>query len=299
MKTKYLILPLFLLAACQQIETEQPVLEEQVPQADTAWTVSIQAAKGEAQTKALDLTNGNNHLDSYWKSGETVALYKAGALLGTLSVTPNAGEKPTTATLGGKFTATGLAVNDNLMLLFPRATWDYTGQTGVLTGENSIEKKYAYAADYDVKVGAIDGNAVTTEAATFYNEQSIYRFSFLNGSSPLSVKGYTITAANGKLVQSRAYTTNWTSTYGAITVTPASATSDPLYVSLRNESTAADSYSFLITGSDDQLYMAVKNIPASVLNGPGKFIGAQSISTSKADFSPAASGTVSSSANIF
>lgn len=298
MKTKYMFLSFLLLAACQQMETEHSVLEENACRPDSIWSFSIEAAKDGAQTKALDLVNEGARLNAYWKNTETVAMYKGGTLLGSLNVTPGAGEKPTTATLSGSITAPGLAVNDALTLLFPRTTWDYTGQTGTLTGAYSIEEKYAYVTA-TVNVSSITGSSVTTTTATFANEESIYRFSFLNGTSALSVKSYTISAANGRLVQSRTYSSGWSSAYGSVDVTPASPTSDPLYVSLRNESTAADNYSFVITGADDKFYLASKSIPGTVLDTPGKFISAQNISVTLQSFSPAPSGVVSSSANIF
>jgi hypothetical protein len=292
MKTKYMFLSILILVACQRMESEQPVfIEENAERADSVWIFSIEAVKDDAQTKALDLVNEGTRLNAYWKSTETVAMYKDGTLLGSLSVTPGTGEKPTTATMSGSITASGLAENDALTLLFPRTDWDYTGQTGSLTGTNSIEEKYAYVTA-TVIIKSITGANVSTTEASFANEESIYRFSFRNGDSALAIKDFTLSAANGRLVQSRAYSGGWTSAYGPIDVTPASATSDPLYVSLRNESTATDSYSFVITGADDILYLASKTIPDIVLDAPGRFISAQNITATKASFDPHPSGEV-------
>jgi hypothetical protein len=269
--------------------------------ADSVWTLTVSASKGipdqawqevgdGAGTKALDLVNDGGRLNAYWKNTETVKVLKAGTFLGSLSVHPAAGQKPTSATLSGGITTTGLAVNDELTLLIPRDTWDYTGQKGKLakTADNetgTIEDSYDYALA-TVTVKAINGNSVTTTHASFENQQSIYRFSFAAGSA-LSVKSFIVSAANGQLVRSRAYSGSWTPTFGSLTVTPGgNGTADPLYVSLRNESTVADTYSFVIIGSDDKLYLASRPIPANVLVTPGKFISATAITATLPDFSP-------------
>ena len=124
MKARFFIVPAILMVASCQIELVDPDLAEEVPTgqeapADSVWTLTIQATKGEPDTKALDLVNDGARLNAYWKNTETVKVYKDGTLLGTLSVVPDAGVKPTTATLTGPITTGGLAVSDELYLLFP------------------------------------------------------------------------------------------------------------------------------------------------------------------------------------
>ena len=141
-------------------------------------------------------------------------------------------------------------------------------------------------------VDAIDEDSVTTTAADFRNEQSIYRFSFKNGSNALSVKDFTVSAVGGNLVQSRTLSgSDWTSVKGALVVKPVAATTDPLYVSLRNETTADDTYSFVVTSDNNALYMATKTIPAAALATPGKFVSG-TITVTQPDFSPS-SGEIS------
>ena len=208
---KTVIIPLVLLAAaCQQMETEQPL----APTKENASTcnLTINASKGAPETKALDLINDGATLNAYWQSGESVKVFKAGTLLGSLDVTPAEGEKPTTATLGGNIA--GLAQNDGLTLLLPRETWDYTGQNGKLTGENSIEQKYAYATA-EVNVTGINNNSVRTTNANFTNAESIYRFGFKNGENYLSPKSFTVTSEGNKLVQSMSWNgSGWEPAYG-------------------------------------------------------------------------------------
>jgi len=291
---KTVIIPLVLLAAaCQQMETEQPL----APTKENASTcnLTINASKGAPETKALDLINDGATLNAYWQSGESVKVFKAGTLLGSLDVTPAEGEKPTTATLGGNIA--GLAQNDGLTLLLPRETWDYTGQNGKLTGENSIEQKYAYATA-EVNVTGINNNSVRTTNANFTNAESIYRFGFKNGENYLSPKSFTVTSEGNKLVQSMSWNgSGWEPAYGGLAVTPASAPEDHFYyVSIRNDQTTADTYNFVITGADDALYFATKAIPASVLDAP-KFISAKSISATMPSFAPA-SGEINNTNDV-
>lgn len=306
MKARHFIIPVIaLLAACQQmeLETELPIIEENTEESEpadsvTVWSFTLQANKGEGETKALDLINEGATLNAYWKNTEKVKVYKGGTLLGTLDVTPGAGEKPTKATLSGSITTAGLAPGDILTLRTPGESWNYTGQVGTLA---SIETDFDYATA-SVTIGSVDelNHTITTNGtASFQNQQSIYRFGFKVSEVYIDPKSFTVSAAGGKLVQSMGWNGSaWTADYGDISVTPASAPGDHFYyVSLRNDQTSDDTYNFTITGSDDALYMASKNIPNSVLDAPGKFISAKNITATKPDFAPAG-GEVSDPAAV-
>ena len=321
MKTKRFIIPgllMILLAACEPVELEipdsplTPVSGRQT--ADSVWTLTILADKG-VDTKALDLTNEGNTLNTYWKETEKVFVYKGGTSLGTLSVQPATGDKPTTATLTGSINTSGLAQNDVLTLYTPRTTWNYAGQNGALTGTGSIEDTYAYASA-TVSVKSIDNenHTISTSGARFTNEQSIYRFQFLlngNAASPVIVKDFLLWSSDKEaLVQKRELVNNeWTSTKGFLCVKPDSDTSEPLYVAIRNEMDTpsaedisahkvVDTYNFVLTGSNHELYLASKGIPAHVLDAPGKFISATTIEAKQPDFSPA-EGNISSTQGVF
>ena len=249
--------------------------------------LSLQASKG-VDTKALALDG--NTLNAYWANTEKVTVFKSGSAtsIGTLDVSPAPGSRPTSATLAGPIS--GASSGDVLTLLFPRAEWDYTGQVGTLA---SIESSYDYALA-SVTVNTVNETTVTTTGgASFENEQSIYRFRFLSGSSPLLVKGFTISSPyNNKLVRSRSWSTDaWTSTFGTVSVNAASATSDPLYIALRNEYTGTvdDIYSFDVIGDDDALYVGYIGVPKELLNG--KFISAQNVNVSQATLTTASATT--------
>ena len=301
MKARYVIIAAFsfvAMAACQQIEPETLVPETVPASSDSLFTLTVQASKGFG-TKALwiDDSGATDVLKAYWKSTEKVKVFRNGPDAGTLGVTtPGSGEKPATAKLTGTISVPYLTVGDNLMLMLPRDSWDYTGQNGSLA---TLETTYDYATA-TVSVSSINGSDVTTDGtADFSNEQSVYRFGFKVSGDYIDPKAFTVSAAGGQLVQSMSWNGSaWTADYGNISVIPSSAPGDHFYyVSLRNDQTTDDTYNFTITGSDDALYMASKPIPSSVLDAPGKFISAQNINATKPDFSPA-SGSVDNANNV-
>ena len=188
--------------------SEDSIIDEQpVNPAQKTYTLTVNATKGsDAQTRALSLDN--NTLNVKWAATDEVSVFPAAwsrTALGTL--TAAASDNGSTSLTGDLTTLP--AVTDNLNLLFPRATWDYTGQTGVLlTDANSIEKKYDYALA-DVEVATVDGNKITTTGdANFQSQQAIVKFTLLDQSrNPLDATSLTISAASGKLVTGIGYNT--------------------------------------------------------------------------------------------
>ena len=280
------------LAGCQSENLlEQDTTIREVKGLQT-YMLTLDATKqiiNEPETRALFLVDAlNKHLiDAYWAESEIVKVFKDGSCIGTLNVTPGEGTRPQSATLSGEITTEGLAVGNELMLLFPRQDWDYTGQTGILTDTGSIATNYDYATA-TVEVASIEGNTITTKTgATFENEQSIYAFKLKLGNPTFPMKQFTISSAQGKLVQERSYSNGaWTSTWGPLTVTPSS-TQTLHYVSMRNEynfsADAGDELYFVAIGEDDSwttetdeeglLYMGSKAISADKLGKDGKVNG--------------------------
>ena len=174
-------------------------------------------------TKTRALYFDNTSLKAKWASTDQVSVFPASStntLLGTLTA---AESNDAHTTLSGDLT-TPPAVDANLNLLFPRATWDYTGQKGILNGnENSIEKKYDYALA-SVKVTAVSGNAITTNAANFENQQAIVKFTLKDKATDADINAdkLTISAASNKLVTKKilalagekVYNTGYTATDG-------------------------------------------------------------------------------------
>lgn len=246
----------------------------------TTWTITVRAEKADGpQTKGLEIGDGTEatttQMKSIWKAGEEVKVYLDGVCIGTLTATPD-GLDAHKATLSGDITTTGIVANTTtLTLLTPRESWDYTGQVGklLLTDDatDSIEKKFHYTMASNVLVTDVSGNNITTEDASFLNQQSIYRLSFKYAATSINAKSVTISGAAGELVQSQ-NVTGTAVTIGDISVTLGSATSDPFFVALRNgDETNAEAFTFTVVDNDGVTYRGTKEIPAAA-KGNGTFV---------------------------
>ena len=187
-------------AAFTACSDKDNIIAEQ-PDVVKTYKMVVDASIGD-DTKTRALYFGGSSLKAKWASTDQVSVFPASStstLLGTLTTE---GSDDAHTTLSGDLT-TLPAVNDNLNLLFPRATWDYTGQKGILSGndENSIEKKYDYALA-SVKVTAVPSNAITTDAANFRNQQAIVKFTLKDKTTDAAINAskLTISAASNKLV---------------------------------------------------------------------------------------------------
>jgi hypothetical protein len=198
----------------EELAPEDP-REQLTAAADSVWTVTLQAVKKDApDTKGLAIEGEEattTVLKSVWKAGEEVKVFLESACIGTLTATPDA-EDAHKATLSGTVTTTSLVEGSStITLLTPRETWDYTGQVGtLLEAAGSIEKMYHYTAATGVLVKAVDteNNTITTDNATFVNQQSIFRLSFRykkpdETKTAIVTKSVTISSERGKLVQSQ------------------------------------------------------------------------------------------------
>ena len=182
------------------------ISENQQPVNPTGkYTMTINASKGDdATTRALNLSGKT--LSAKWAATDEVSVYQAdwSATLGTLTA---AASETGSTTLTGDLSSAPTA-GDDLNLLFPRAEWEYTGQTGVLLDDaNSIEKKYDYALA-PVTVKEVNGNTITTTGnANFASQQAIVKFILKDKSdnSLLNASSLTISAASNKLVTAKGY----------------------------------------------------------------------------------------------
>ena len=266
------------LTACQRME-EAPRQEE----GPMTWTLTVRADK--EATKALDLVEDKT-LNTYWKAGEKVNVYLADQYVGFLEVTPDEGEKPTTATLSGPLSLSSLiSVGDELNLLFPRRAdyaWTYEGQNGLLTGTGSIEECFDYAlATVTVEEKDAAHGTFKTTGASFRNQQSIYRFGFSYGGNALPVKTMILSSAEGQLATSCNIATREAVT-GALTVVRPTAGTDLTYVAIRNGNTTQDdTFNFTIYDEDGVTYEGSKAIPAAALSRG--FVGARNITTTRLD----------------
>lgn len=114
-------------------------------------------------------------------------------------------------------------------------------------------------------VTAVSGGAITTDPASFINQQSIYRLSFRyydgTAKTPIATKSVTISGASDQLVRSQAV--GGTATTGPLSVTRSAADADPFFVALRNgDETDAEVFTFTVIDSDGVTYRGTKTIPA-------------------------------------
>lgn len=278
----------FVWTGCIKDETEliPDQQEAQRPQLkDSVWAVSIRAEKeteNGGMTKGLAIGTGDSEanttvLQSIWKANEPVEVYLEGTHIGTLTATPDATDAHQ-ATLSGTVTTTGITPGTTkLTLLTPRQDWDYTGQVGRLLlqddpnhpreSNRSIEKKYHYTLAENVLVTAASNGTLTTDKASFANQQSIYRLNFRfqhNGAGdkfPITAKRIWIAAAGGGLVQTQAW--DGSSVTGTIEVLLDNASEKPFFVALRNNNTTtAEDLRFKVMDSEGITYFGTKNIPA-------------------------------------
>jgi len=300
---------LAVLVACQKGQDftatkENPAEENPATEEVTgnSYTLTVEAAKS-MDTKALVLDGST--LNAKWVQDEKVGVYVNGEYCGQLLATPK--DDATKATLSGTLTSTsGIAANATLLLLFPDrdditegSKWDYTGQNGATpTPEADMSTKYDYATA-TLTVTGIDGsNVTTTGTATFQNEQSIYRLDFKVNSSLKSVKWFSVSSSQNKLVTSRSYNSGWVSNHGDLTVTLTGDGATSPYVSLRNQNkTEADTYTFFARDYNNNLFRGTKEIPAANL-GYGKFL-APSIELNAFSVNTQASGNISNPQDIF
>ena len=211
--TKMLAALLMAGAAFTACSDTDNIVEEQ-PAAARTYKMTVDATMGEgAQTRGLYM-NGSA-LNVKWYNTDQVSVFPASSWLTPLGTLTAAASETGSTTLTGGLTTAPMA-GDNLKLLFPRATWDYTGQTGVLLSDaNSIEKKYDYALA-DVDVNSVSGNEITTTTANFENQQAIVKFILQNKSdnSSLDATSLTISAASNKLVTGKGFNTKSTTHSG-------------------------------------------------------------------------------------
>ncbi len=169
------------------------------------YTMTVNASKGDdATTRALSLSGKT--LNVKWAATDEVSVFpEAWSRTPYGTLTAAASDNGSTSLTGDLTSAP--SAGDQLNLLFPRATWDYTGQTGVLlSAANSIEKKYDYALA-NVEVASVDGNKITTTGdASFASQQAIVKFILQDkDGNALNASSLTISAASNKLVTGKGF----------------------------------------------------------------------------------------------
>ena len=249
-----MIMPL-LLASCSSVEQ----IDDEALEPKAEWHFAINADRNnDVESRAL--TEKTDRLQFTWDpSYDIVYVYNKTQdyLQSTSYLEP--GGTGTSTTLEGTFDSGKYAVGDELMLLLNYSisygSFNYVNQTGEL---NYISK-FVDCAIADVTVTEIDGSDVKTTRAQFKNQQSIFKLNFTFQDKPLKVKSVKVEKEDGELWQrynpfddSRTYNRK-----GEVTAEVDEATED-IWVALRNESPAADTYTFTVTDEYGGEYVGVK-----------------------------------------
>ena len=185
-RTSCLFMACAMLFSC----AKETVLPERPVQEDGTYTLTVVARKGERpDTKALMFVLDN--LNALWQEGEQVSVYKADEFLGTL--TPQKDGEETT--LQGKITGK-VRKGDVLTLKF--LSPDYANQDGTIQ-YIAAHCDYAVAS---VTVTNVDQGTVTTDKATFQNQQAIVSLILNVNAKPLTVNvanlAITVTPADAR-----------------------------------------------------------------------------------------------------
>ena len=243
------------LAACSNsddsIIDEQPVV---TPTAPTAYTMTVQASKGDETTRGLYF-DSEGALNAKWYEGEEVEVMQDQGdfiVLGTL--TAAASDDGSTTLTGTLHTAP--ISNMDILFFLHSSVRSYTGQTGLLlTDANSIEKKYDYATATAYKGGfTVDAETKTVtiqNGLTFMSEQAIVKFNLLNAltNQALEAKSLTLygvrkpgTVEVDNICQEIIMgESGYTSTCGELTITSVTATNE-IYVALKQEYGASSKF---------------------------------------------------------
>ena len=207
------------------------------------YNVTLTASMGDAETRAL--SEDGNVITATFAAGDKVKVVKSdGTEVGELT----ANTAGASTTLDGNISGT-FSENEVLTFRYRSATANYDGQLGTLAG---------IAANQDYEEGTLtvtstDPLTFNSNSVTLLAKQSITKFTFKNGTNPVSVKSFGIAAIG--LVQSIA--TNGTETAGAVTGTLSTAASD-VYIALRNNTDAKQTYAFTIKDNAGNWYITTK-----------------------------------------
>ena len=207
----------------------------------------------ESGTRAISVTG--DVLKTFWKTTDLVTIYKNNwqNKIGELhpKTDTEGTDTPTKTKLDGtNFITDGLKEGDALNLIYPRATWDYTGQDGTW---QTISTMYDYATA-NVSVVYIDASANNkvygTTALFGKAQQAIARFTLLDSNgTAFNTTELTITTAGNQLVKKCSLNGTATDKGGALVI-KLKETGNVFYVAIRNDNEGADQYT--LTAKDNQ-----------------------------------------------
>ena len=234
------------------------------PTEPKTYTMTIKATKSTgdaAATRGLSLDGKT--LNVKWNEGEQVEVVQTSG-----STSKSLGTLKAKASTNGITTLTGelvgLQTDAQLKFYLHSASYDYTGQTGVLLSDaNSIEEKYdyAFAATNDY---TIDGTNVTVPSGiNLEAQQSIVKFTFVdNNGNAINAKSLEIETTNPLVEKMNNIDGTGNSQVKSMTITPASAT-NVIYAAIPNTEPNKDrsnDYTLTVTDGNGKLYTYTKNV---------------------------------------
>lgn len=211
------------------------------------YNVTLTASMGDAETRALSADG--NVITATFAAGDKVKVLKSdGTEVGELT----ANTAGASTTLDGNISGT-FSENEELTFRYRSATANYDGQLGTLAG---------IAANQDYAEGTLTVSTTSpsltfeSNSVTLSAKQSITKFTFKDASTDAAVSVKTFGIAAVGLVQNIA--ANGTETAGAVTGTLGTAASD-VYIALRNNTDAKQTYAFTVKDNAGNWYTATKN----------------------------------------
>ena len=249
-------------AACSSDENtiEQPAN----PAGEQVYTLTINATKGGADTRALKLEDSTTSLDgkkltAYWENGEKLTVYnetRNSALTGTLTASNASGA---TATFSGELTGTILQ-GDVLRLSYHTSSglYPYATQTGTLA--SAAEHDFAKAT---VTVASVSSGEITTNTdANFETQTAVLKLTLQdNAATPNKLNATTLqmsaTVLNNMFTFSPTAATYTTNGDGVLYFTLPSAAMVALYTNRSTETLAGLTITYTATVGSET-YTATK-----------------------------------------
>ena len=221
------------------------------------YSIAINATKA-LDTKALALSSDGKSLSATWEDGEQVAVCKIddrGDLTEVLGMLAPSTFGSASTVLTGSILLDGVSAGDKLFLQYPyKVVQDpasgklwldgrYSGQDGDL---NTVSKEFAYAT-CGVDITSLEGDALSTTKAEFFNRQAIVKFSLQYESAALQAFKLRICAPSlAERFWHDDYYVNW----GALDVVSVTAATSEFTVALRNQESEPEPYTLYAVASD-------------------------------------------------
>ena len=275
-QTKHLLPAIAIIAAMCLISCTKAELTNEDPvtgsptagQPSEGWKVAISATMGgDSPTKALAEDPDTHKLLATFETTDAVYVYNKTKNRQDATVL-HPDRSGATAVISGTLTGE-YAAGDEIVLCYNLDAdhrFHYLGQKGTLATVADFAKAEKTITTAEATDKALSG------AVSFDNLQSIFRFTFTDGSSAVPVQSVSISTAGGKLVQTDLrYKPEWNGMYyGAVTVEPDITTSDPIIVALRNENASDDTFYFEVDNGSGVMYKGAKDALAGKIEN-GKF----------------------------